>query len=86
LSIFGAAAAVSFELSEILLLFGMVPWASLGAWSAVFAGFAGIAALVLSVRARMHSSLPTGTLVGFVITGLAAVSLSAFLVYWGLGP
>ena len=86
LAIFGAAAAVSFELSEILLIFGMVGWAAFGAWAAVFAGLAGITALVLTVRARRQQSLPTGTLVGFVITALAAVSLSVFLVYWGLGP
>jgi len=86
LAIFGAAAAVSFELSEILLIFGMVGWAAFGAWAAVFAGLAGIAALVLTVRARRQQSLPTGTLVGFVITGLAAISLSVFLIYWGLGP
>jgi pimeloyl-ACP methyl ester carboxylesterase len=86
LAIFGAAAAVSFKLSELLLILGMVPWAAFGAWSGVFAGLAGIAALTLTVRARMQASLPTGTLVGFVITGLAAVSLSVFLASWGLGP
>lgn len=85
LAIFGIAAAVSFELSEVLLLFGMVPWAASGAWSGLLAGLAGIVAIVLSVRAR-RNGLPTGTLVGFVITGLSAISLSAFLLTWGLGP
>lgn len=86
LAILGAAAAVSFELSELLLIFGMVPWAAFGAWSGVLAGVFGIAAIALSVRARRQSSLPLGSLIGFLITGLAAVSLSAFLVTWGLGP
>jgi pimeloyl-ACP methyl ester carboxylesterase len=86
LAIFGAAAGASFEESEFLLLFGMVPWAAFGAWFGVFAGLAGIATLVLTVRARMQAGLPNGTLAGFVITGLAATSLSVFLVYWGLGP
>jgi len=86
LAIFGAAAAVSFELSELLLIFGMVSWAAIGAWFGVFAGLAGIAALVLTVRARMQAGLPTGTLVGFALVGLAAVGLSAFLMTWGLGP
>jgi hypothetical protein len=42
--------------------------------------------LALTVRARRRAALPVGTLIGFVITGLAAVSLSVFLLVWGLGP
>ena len=86
LGIFGAAAGVSYKLSEMLLIFGMVGWAALGAWAGVLAGLSGALAIVLAVRARRRVALPIGTLVGFVITGLAAVSLSAFLVAWGLGP
>jgi len=86
LCIFGAAAGVSYELSEILLIFGMVGWAALGAWSGVLAGLVGVVALVLTVQARRNNALPTGTLVGFVVVSLAAVSLSAFLMVWGLGP
>jgi len=86
LAIFGAAAAVSFKLSELLLILGMVSWAAIGAWFGVFAGLAGIAALVLTVRARMQAGLPTGTLIGVALTGLGATGLSAFLMTWGLGP
>jgi hypothetical protein len=86
LAIFGAAAGVSYELSEMLLIFGMVGWASLGAWAGVSAGLAGAVALILSVLARRNVGLPLGTLAGFVITSLAAVSLSIFLMVWGLGP
>ena len=43
IAIFGAAAFVSYELSEMLLMFGLVGWAALGAWSGVFAGLAGVA-------------------------------------------
>jgi pimeloyl-ACP methyl ester carboxylesterase len=84
--IFAAAAGASFALSEALLLFGMVSWAWFGAWSGVLAGLTGLCALALSVRARIRSALPAATLVGFLVTGLAAMSLSAFLIYWGLGP
>jgi hypothetical protein len=73
-------------MSEMLLIFGMVGWARFGAWAGVFAGLAGAAALVLSVLARRKVALPLGTLAGFVITSLAAVSLSIFLMIWGLGP
>ncbi len=86
LAIFAAAGFVSYELSEILLIFGMVGWGVLGAWAGVLAGLAGLVALALTVRARRRAALPVGTLVGFVITGLAAVSLSVFLLVWGLGP
>ena len=77
---------MSFKLSELLLLFGMVPWAAFGAWAGVLAGLLGIAAIVLAVRVRVKATLPAGTLTGFVVTGLAAASLSVFLIYWGLGP
>jgi pimeloyl-ACP methyl ester carboxylesterase len=86
LGIFGAAAGVSYKLSEMLLIFGMVGWAALGAWAGVFAGLSGALALLLAVRARRSVALPIGTLVGFVIIGLSAVSLSVFLMVWGLGP
>ena len=86
LAIFGAAAGISYKLSEILLLFGMVGWAAIGAWAGVLAGLLGVLALVLVVRARRRVALPAGTLIGFVITSLAAVSLSVFLMVWGLGP
>jgi pimeloyl-ACP methyl ester carboxylesterase len=86
LCIFGAAAGASYELSEILLMFGMVGWASIGAWSGVLAGLVGVVAVVLTVQARRQHNLPTGTLLGFVATSLAAVGLSMFLMTWGLGP
>ena len=86
LVIFGAAAGVSYKLSEMLLIFGMVGWASAGASAGALAGLSGLLALVLTVRARRHAALPVGTLMGFLVTGLAAVSLSLFLVVWDLGP
>jgi pimeloyl-ACP methyl ester carboxylesterase len=86
LAVFGAAAGMSYKLSEPLLLFGMVPWAAFGAWAGVLAGLLGIAAIILAVRVRLKATLPGGALTGFIITGLAALSLSVFLVYWGLGP
>ena len=70
----------------MLLLFGMVGWAGLGAWSGVLAGLAGVLAIALAVRARRNSALPIGTLTGLIITGAAASSLSLFLLVWGLGP
>jgi pimeloyl-ACP methyl ester carboxylesterase len=86
LAIFGAAAGVSYKLSEMLLLFGMVGWAVLGASAGALAGLVGLLALVLTLKAKRHAALPVGTLLGFLVTSLAAISLSLFLVVWDLGP
>lgn len=86
LAIFGAAAGVTYKLSEMLLIFGMVGWAAVGASAGALAGLVGLLALVLTLKARRRAALPVGTLVGFVVTSLAAVSLSLFLVVWDLGP
>jgi len=83
---FGAAIGVTYKTSEILLLFGLVPWAKWGALSGLLAGIAGVAAVVGTVRAHVSQRLPFGTLLGFLVTGLASISMSVFLVYWGLGP
>jgi hypothetical protein len=77
---------VTYKSSEILLLFGLVPWAKYGALAGLLAGIAGIGAVVLTVRAHMKHKLPVGTLLGFLLTGLAAISMSVFLISWGLGP
>ena len=84
--ILGAAIAVTFDASELLVVFGLVPWARFGAFAGLLAGLFGIAAIVLTVRARLKQPLPIGTLIGFLATGAAAVGLSSFLLYWDLGP
>ena len=86
LSILGAAAGASYALSELLLLFGFVGWGAYGAWFGVLAGLLGIVAIGLTIRARMADGLPIGTLTGFVVTAISAISLSIFLIVWGLGP
>ncbi len=86
ITVFGAAIGATYKASDILLLFGLVPWAKWGALAGLLAGIAGIAAIVRTVRAHMSERLPIGTLLGFLLTGLAAISMSAFLFAWGLGP
>jgi pimeloyl-ACP methyl ester carboxylesterase len=85
-TVFGAAIGVTYKSSEILLLFGLVPWAKWGALAGLLAGIAGIAGLVRTVRAHLRQKLPIGTLLGLLLTGLAAVSTSVFLIAWGMGP
>jgi len=83
---FGAAMAATYDASELLLIFGTVSWAWFGAVAGVLAGLCGVVALVLTIRARRAQRLPIGTLLGLLMTGAAAVSLSSFLLYWDLGP
>ena len=52
----------------------------------LLAGIAGIMAVVSTVRAHLRYKLPIGTLLGFLLTGFAVVSLSVFMIAWGLGP
>lgn len=84
--IFAAAIAVTAEASELALAFGMVPWAVYGAWLGLLGGLVGLLAVVITFRRLFRQGLPPGTWFGFVLTGLAAVSLSAFMLSWGLGP
>jgi len=86
IGIMGAAAAVTADASEVLPLFGFVPWANYGAWCGIAAGVLGLLTLLLTFRARREAGLPGSRFVGFGLTGLAAVSLSAFMLFWDLGP
>ena len=85
-AIIGAAFAATAEASEILVIFGLVPWAIYGALAGLLAGLFGIAAIVFTVRTRRVRSLPIGTLTGFMLTGIAALGLCTFFLYWGLSP
>jgi hypothetical protein len=82
----GAAIAVTAEASEMMPLFGFVPWARYGAWCGLAAGLLGLLTLLATYRARREQGLPGSRTIGFTLTGAAAVSLSAFMLYWGLGP
>ena len=82
----GAAFAVTADASEILVIFGLAPWAWYGALAGLIGGLFGIAALVFTIRTRLKKKLPIGTFVGFLMTGFAAVGLSTFLLYWDVTP
>jgi pimeloyl-ACP methyl ester carboxylesterase len=84
--VFAAAIAVTAEVSETTLLLGLVPWARYGAWSGLAAGVLGLLTLWFTARARRQQGLPGSRVAGFALTGLAAVSLSVFLLLWDLGP
>jgi hypothetical protein len=85
-AILAAAIAAAAKVSEGLLLFGFMPWAAWGAWAGLAAGLLGLLTIVVTVRARTRYELAGSRVIGFTLTGLAAVALSAFLLFWDLGP
>lgn len=85
-AVLGAAVAATFKASKVTLLVALLPWARYGAIAGLLAGLAGLTAVVLTIRAQRRQRLPITTLLGLVLTGLAAASLSAFLIVWGLRP
>jgi len=80
--VIGSAIGVTYKAFEALLLFGLVPWAWYGAVAGLLAGIAGLATVVLTIRAQSKKRLPVCSLLGFLLTGLAAFSFSLFLVSW----
>lgn len=80
----GLAARASAEITEALLLFGLVPWAIWFAWLAPLAMILGLLGLVQSWRYRDRIAL--GSRLGLWLVSLASVSLSVFSLVWRLWP
>ena len=81
--VFAAAIGMTVKQSPMLPLMGFVPWAQWGAWGGLLAGLLGLLTILLAVR-QFRSQRGAST--GFLLTGLAAISLSVFLLVWDLGP
>lgn len=86
LAVLGAGVAATSETSELALLFGLVPWARYGAWLGLAAGLVGLAAIIATLRSRRRYRAPFGTVLGYLLTGAAAIGLSTFMLAWGLAP
>ena len=80
----GLAAHATSEITEALLIFGMVPWAMWFAWLGPLALLVAIAGLVQSWRYRERIGL--GSRLGLWLTCLAVISLNVFGLTWGLWP
>ena len=80
---FAAAIGLTAKTSPMLPLLGFVPWAQWGAWGGFAAGLLGLLTVLLSLR---QFGRQRGAATGFLLTGLAAISLSAFLLLSDLGP
>ena len=85
-TVIGTAIGMTAETSEALVLFGFVPWAAWGAWAGMLAGVLGLVTTWATLRARSKVRLAGSRVFGFLLTGLAAVAFSAFLLAWDLGP
>ncbi len=85
-AVIGAAFAATAEVSELLLIFGLVTWARYGAYLGLFAAAFGIVTLFTTVSARRRFNLPISSSLGFILTGLSAVGMGAFMLVWGLSP
>jgi pimeloyl-ACP methyl ester carboxylesterase len=82
-AIIAAAIALTAKTSELLPVFGFVPWARWGAWLGLAAGVLGLLTVVVALG---QQRLPRSRILGFALTGLAALSLAVFLFSWDLGP
>ncbi|QOC22628.1 alpha/beta fold hydrolase [Wenzhouxiangella sp. AB-CW3] len=80
----GAAIHATSEITEAMLLFGMVSWARWFAWLGPLAGLLGILALVQAWRYR--PALAAAPRIGLLLAGLAIISLSVFTLFWDLWP
>lgn len=80
------AVYVTYETAEMLLAFGLVPWARYGAWLGSAAMVLGIFSMVSTLGARRSVKLPFGSMLGLLSTGLAATMLGSFMWAFGLGP
>ncbi len=80
----GLAVRATIEITPVLLLFGLVPWATWVAWLAPLALLLGLAGLVQGWRYRER--IAVSTRVGLFLTALGASSASVFSLVWGLWP
>lgn len=80
----GAAVQATMEVSEAMLLFGLVSWAGLVAWFGPLALLLGLLGTIQAWRYRGNIA-PAGRF-GLMLVALGTVSLSLFGLLWDLWP
>jgi pimeloyl-ACP methyl ester carboxylesterase len=80
----GAAVHATSEVTEAMLLFGLVPWAGWFAWLGPLAALLGVMSLAQCWRYR--KGLDHAARLGLWLTSLAVVSLALFTLTWRLWP
>lgn len=79
----GIAAAMTYEITPVMLLFGLLGWARWFAWLAPLAGVLGMLAVPVALTSR---GVPRASRIGFTLVALAAISVAAFAWWWDLWP
>ncbi|MEN1727731.1 MAG: alpha/beta fold hydrolase [Pseudomonadota bacterium] len=80
----GLAAYATSEITEAMLLFGMVPWAMWFAWLGPLSVVLAVIALMQTWRSR--SRIGMGSRIGLLLSGLAVISLGLVGQIWSLWP
>lgn len=80
----GVAAKVTSDITEAMLLFGLVPWAMWFAWLGPVSVLFGLLGFLQSWRNR--SRLELGSRIGLLLTSLAVISLGICGWIWSLWP
>ena len=80
----GLAARSTAQITEVMLLFGLVPWAAWFAWLAPLALV--LAAVGLVQGWRYRERITASARIGLLLTSMAVASASLFSLLWGLWP
>ncbi|MEE4208590.1 MAG: alpha/beta fold hydrolase [Parvularcula sp.] len=86
LGLLAAGAAAAEEISPISLMAGFADPAGIGALLLLVGGLLGLALAGLTIKARLGEPLRAGTLLGFLLMGLGAMSLSVLALRFDLLP
>lgn len=87
LGLIGLGAYAASEISQAAVLAGFARPAGYGAWLILLSGLLGAVSLIFLVRAFLgEERIRIGTLLGFFLLGVGALSLTGFAFVWDLTP
>ncbi len=86
LALLGVGAGKAYKIAEESLVAGMAWPAPFGPWLLLLAGVSGLTLTVRTIKMRLSQPVRLGTVLGFVLMGVAAVTLFVTALIWDLGP
>ncbi|MEO1657995.1 MAG: alpha/beta fold hydrolase [Pseudomonadota bacterium] len=86
LALIGAGAAVAYETAELSLAAGVAQPGLTGAWLVLTGAVAGAGLVVRTLMVRLREPMRTGTLIGFLLTGLSSITLAIVFSQWDFLP